>query len=276
MRPVVLAFALAVLALPAAAQLKPLAPAGDPVVAKVNGQEIKRSDVSVAIQNLPTQYQSMPFEALFQPVLNRLIEGHLLAGAAEKAKVGDDPDVKRRVAFARDRILQDVYLNREVEKGLTDAKLRAFYDKQVKEQPPAEEVRARHILVKTEDEAKAALAEITKGTDFAEVAKKRSTDGSAAQGGDLGYFTADQMVPEFSKAAFELKKGEVTKAPVKSQFGFHLIKVEDKRTQKMPTFEESKDELRSALAQEVAQGVVDVLRKDAKIETFDANGQPAK
>ena len=276
MRPVVLAFALAVLALPAAAQLKPLAPAGDPVVAKVNGQEIKRSDVSVAIQNLPTQYQSMPFEALFQPVLNRLIEGHLLAGAAEKAKVGDDPDVKRRVAFARDRILQDVYLNREVEKGLTDAKLRAFYDKQVKEQPPAEEVRARHILVKTEDEAKAALAEIAKGADFGEVAKKRSTDGSAAQGGDLGYFTADQMVPEFSKAAFELKKGEVTKAPVKSQFGFHLIKVEDKRTQKMPTFEESKDELRSALAQEVAQGVVDVLRKDAKIETFDANGQPAK
>lgn len=276
MRPVVLAFALAALALPAAAQLKPLAPAGDPVVAKVNGQEIKRSDVSVAIQNLPTQYQSMPFEALFQPVLNRLIEGHLLAGAAEKAKVGDEPDVKRRVAFARDRILQDVYLNREVEKGLTDAKLRAFYDKQVKEQPPAEEVRARHILVKTEDEAKAALAEITKGADFAEVAKKRSTDGSAAQGGDLGYFTADQMVPEFSKAAFELKKGEVSKAPVKSQFGFHLIKVEDKRTQKMPTFEESKDELRSALAQEVAQGVVDVLRKDAKIETFDANGQPAK
>jgi peptidyl-prolyl cis-trans isomerase C len=276
MRPVVLAFALAALALPAAAQLKPLAPAGDPVVAKVNGQEIKRSDVSVAIQNLPTQYQSMPFEALFLPVLNRLIEGHLLAGAAEKAKVGDEPDVKRRVAFARDRILQDVYLNREVEKGLTDAKLRAFYDKQVKEQPPAEEVRARHILVKTEDEAKAALAEITKGADFAEVAKKRSTDGSAAQGGDLGYFTADQMVPEFSKAAFELKKGEVSKAPVKSQFGFHLIKVEDKRTQKMPTFEESKDELRSALAQEVAQGVVDVLRKDAKIETFDANGQPAK
>jgi len=276
MRPVVLAFALAAIALPAAAQLKPLAPAGDPVVAKVNGQEIKRSDVSVAIQNLPTQYQSMPFEALFQPVLNRLIEGHLLAGAAEKAKVGDEPDVKRRVAFARDRILQDVYLNREVEKGLTDAKLRAFYDKQVKEQPPAEEVRARHILVKTEDEAKAALAEITKGADFAEVAKKRSTDGSAAQGGDLGYFTADQMVPEFSKAAFELKKGEVSKAPVKSQFGFHLIKVEDKRTQKMPTFEESKDELRSALAQEVAQGVVDVLRKDAKIETFDANGQPAK
>lgn len=276
MRPVVLAFALAALAFPAAAQLKPLAPAGDPVVAKVNGQEIKRSDVAMAIQNLPAQYQSMPFDALFQPVLNRLIEGHLLAGAAEKAKVGDDPEVKRRVTFARDRILQDVYLNREVEKGLTDAKLRAFYDKQVKEQPPAEEVRARHILVKTEDEAKAALAEITQGADFGDVAKKRSTDGSAAQGGDLGYFTADQMVPEFSKAAFELKKGEVTRAPVKSQFGFHLIKVEDKRTQKVPSFEESKDELRQALAQEVAQGVVDGLRKDAKIETFDANGQPAK
>ncbi len=239
---------------------------GDPVVAKVNGVDIRRSEVLLTIEALPEQYRGVPPDALFVPVLERMIDGKILAQAAEKAKVADDPAVKKRLAATRERVLQDVYLTREVEKGLTDAKLRAEYDKSVKNQPPVEEVKARHILVKTEAEAKAAIEEVNKGADFAEVSKKRSTGPSANNGGDLGYFTKDQMVPEFANAAFALKKGEVTKTPVQTQFGWHVIKVEDRRAAPAPTFEEKREEIRTGLAEAAVQTVIGDLRKSAKVE----------
>ena len=286
MRP--LSLAAAILMLGAAALAAQPAPAGkaapdktapgkvadDPVVARVNGVELHRSTVEAAQRSLPKQYQQAPLEQIYPQLLNQLVNGMLIADAGRKAKLADDPEVKKRTVQAEDRIIQDVYINRAVAAGMTDAKLHEQYDKFVKEQPPKEEVSARHILVASEDEAKAVIAELDKGADFATLAKQKSTDPAKDTGGDLGYFARDQMVPEFAEAAFKLGKGEYTKTPVHTQFGWHVIKVEDRRTAAPPSFEESKNELTGAVAQEIIMGKVKTLRDAAKVETFALDGSP--
>ena len=248
--------------------------AEDPVVARVNGAEVRRSDVMLAIENLPQQYRQLPPEMLFGGVVSQIIDRKLVAQAAEKGKLGDDPVVKQRVASIRERVLQEAYLSREIEKEMTDGNLRARYENQVKNAPGREEVHARHVLVQNEADAKAVIEDLRKGDDFAEVAKKRSSGPSATNGGDLGYFTREQMVPEFAQAAFAMKKGEVSAAPVKTQFGWHVIKVEDRRTAPPPSFEDSVNDLRQEMAQELIQARMEALRKDAKIERFGPDGKP--
>ena len=270
-RAAALALLLASAALPALAQTAPAAGA-DPVVAKVNGVEIHRSDVMAAIQTLPEQYRALPMTTLYQPILNRLIEGKLLSAAAEKEKIGDEAAVKLKIAAAREQVLREEYLGRAVDKAVAEPKLKAYYDSLMKNWPAEEQVHARHILVKTEKEAQAALDEVNKSGDFAAVAKARSTDGSAPNGGDLGFFNKDQMVPPFAEAAFAMKPGEVSKAPFVTQFGWHIIKVEARRQAPKPTFDEKKDEIRDTLAQEAVQETLALMRKDAKIEQFDING----
>ncbi|HUN51738.1 MAG TPA: peptidylprolyl isomerase, partial [Candidatus Sulfotelmatobacter sp.] len=248
LRAAALSLALAVgLALPASAQAP--AAAGDPVVAKVNNEVIHRSEVANVIAGLPDQYRAYPADALFGAVLGQMIDQRLMAEAAEAAKLADDPDVKRRIALAHDSVLQQAYISREVEKGLTEERLKAAYAKRMKEEPPQEEVHARHILVKTEAEAKELIVELQKGADFATLAKSKSTDAASNQdGGDLGYFTKDRMVPEFAEAAFAMKPGEISKTPVQTKFGWHVIKVEDRR--EGPTFEDAKEELRGEVAKQ--------------------------
>jgi peptidyl-prolyl cis-trans isomerase C len=249
------------------------APAGDPVVAKVNNEVIHRSDVMTVIAGLPEQYRSYPAESLFGAVVNQMIDQQLMVAAATAAKLGDDEAVKRRLALAHDTVLQQAYVSREVEKGLTDERLKAAYDKRIKEQPPEEQVHARHILVKTEEEAKALIVELQKGADFAALAKSKSTDaGSNKDGGDLGYFTKDRMVPEFAAAAFALQPGEVSKTPVQSKFGWHVIKVEDRR--QGPTFEDAKEELRGEVAKQLIAETIQKLRANAKIVQFNQDGSP--
>jgi peptidyl-prolyl cis-trans isomerase C len=250
-------------------------PADDPVVARVNDSEIRRSDVLITIESLPAQYRQLPLEALFGTVLTQMIDRRLIAQAAEKSKLGDDAEVKRRLAGLRERVLQEIYLSNELEKALTDDKVRSRHEQLLKSQPAKEEVRARHILLASEADAKAVIDELTKGGDFAELAKSRSSGPSAATGGDLGYFAKDQMVPEFAEAAFAMKKGETSKAPVKTQFGWHVIKIEDRRQAAPPSFEERKDELRREMAQEMIVAIIDDLRKGAKIEQFSLDGGPA-
>jgi peptidyl-prolyl cis-trans isomerase C len=270
------ALALAVLAAAAAsAQSVSKPPADDPVVARVNDSEIRRSDVLITIESLPAQYRQLPLEALFGTVLTQMIDRRLIAQAAEKSKLGDDAEVKRRLAGLRERVLQEIYLSNELEKALTDDKVRSRHEQLLKSQPAKEEVRARHILLASEADAKAVIDELTKGGDFAELAKSRSSGPSAATGGDLGYFAKDQMVPEFAEAAFAMKKGETSKAPVKTQFGWHVIKIEDRRQAAPPSFEERKDELRREMAQEMIVAIIDDLRKGAKIEQFSLDGGPA-
>jgi len=246
----------------------------DPVVARVNGSELHRSDVYAAQRSLPQQYQQIPLEQIYSRLLDQLVTGMLIADAGRKEKLADDPEVKRRVALAENRSIQEVYLNRAVEAATTDAKLHEQYEKFIKEQPGKEEVSARHILVASEEEAKAIIVDLGKGADFAAIAKQKSTDPAKDTGGDLGYFTRESMVPEFADAAFALGKGEYTKTPVHTQFGWHIIKVEDRRTAPPPTFEESKEELTSELAREVVATKVQSLKEGAKVETFALDGSP--
>ncbi len=179
----------------------------DPVVAKVNAIEIRRSDVLLALKGLPPQIQQAPAAQIYPLLLERMIDSKLVASAARTQKLQDDPAVKRQVAEYEDRVIQQAYLDKAVKAKVSDDVLKKKYDAFIKENPPQEEVRARHILVKTEKEANDALAEIKKGADFATVAKSKSTDGSARDGGDLGYFSRGDMVAEFSDAAFAMKPG---------------------------------------------------------------------
>jgi peptidyl-prolyl cis-trans isomerase C len=268
MRP--LSLAAAILMLGGAALAAPPAPADDPVVARVNGAEVHRSEVAAAQRLLPEEYQQVPLEQIYPQLLNQVVTGRLLAEAGRKAKLADDPEVKKRTAQAQDRIIQDVYINRAVEAGMSDAKLHELYDKQ----PAKEEVSARHILVGSEDEAKAIIAQLDKGADFATLAKEKSTDPAKDTGGDLGFFSRDGMVPEFADAAFKLGKGEYTKTPVHTSYGWHVIKLDDRRTAPKPSFEESKDELTGELARSIVMDKAKALRDAAKIETFALDGSP--
>ncbi len=251
----------------------PAAPA-DPVIARIDGQPILRSEMQATMRGLPPQAQGMPMETLYPMLLERVIDLRLIGQAARGAKLEDDPAIKKKIAEAADRVLQEALLTKAVESRVTEATLREKYKTYAATIPGQEEVNARHILLKTEAEAKAVVAELKKGGDFAEIAKKRSIDPGAASGGDLGYFTREQMVPEFSEAAFKLKKGEITEAPVKSSFGWHVIRVEDTRTSGPPPFDEVKAELQDELSREVIQDLLKDLRGKAKVERFNLDGTP--
>jgi peptidyl-prolyl cis-trans isomerase C len=270
------ALALTLLAAPVWAQAaKPAATSGDPVVARVNGFDIHRSDIEEAERGLPPQMQHEPADKVYLAVLDNLVATRVVADAARRAKVQDQAETKRHIMMAQDQVLAQIYVNEIVHKGITDARLKAAYDKYVKDAPPREEVKARHILVPTEAEAKAVIDQLKKGADFATLAKEKSTDPAAkSSGGDLGWFTKDQMVPEFADAAFKLKKGEFTETPVKTQFGWHVIKVEDQRTATTPTFEQAKPQLSQVVAREIVADKMKELKTSAKIELFKPDGSP--
>ena len=247
-------------------------PGQDVVVGRVNGADIRRSEVTAVIETLPEQYRQLPGNYLFDLVLTQIIDRKLMAAAAETAKLGDDPEVKQRIAMAREQALQEAWLGREIEKGVTEDKMRERYKKMLAEQPQEEEIRARHILVESEDAAKGLIAELKKGADFVALAKSKSTGPSANNGGDLGFFKREDMVPEFTEAAFALKPGQYTETPVKSQFGWHVIKLEERRKAAAPDYEASKEVLRREVTRDVVVALVEKLRAGAKVEQFDAEG----
>jgi peptidyl-prolyl cis-trans isomerase C len=250
--------------------------AADPVVATVNGKEIHRSDVDAARQDLPQQYQSFPFEVVYPPLLERLIDGKLLVAEGRQQGLASDPEVKARLARLEDQVIQNVYLTRAVKAKLTDDVLKARYAELLKSTPPEQEVHARHILTKTEEDAKAVIVELKGGADFVEVAKKRSTGPEAAEGGDLGFIKRGDVVAEFAEAAFALKPGQFTETPVKTQFGWHVIKVEEFRKASPPSFEEAKAELERDASRDTVTEIVNDLRSKAKIVRFNADGSPMK
>jgi peptidyl-prolyl cis-trans isomerase C len=247
--------------------------ASDPVVATVDGAPIYRSDVEAVHRTLPPQYQQLPIEVLFPAVVERLIDTKLVVNAGRRDNLQNDAEVKRRLASLEDRVIQEVYLSRKVEEAVNEQAVRERYEQIAKSTPAKEEVRASHILLQTEQEAKAVIAELKKGGDFAEIAKTRSIDPSGKQnGGDLGFFAREEMVPEFSEAAFKLKEGEMTAEPVKSQFGWHVIRVDARRTQ-APSFEEMREQIANDLSQEVVTSMVAKMREGAKVERFGLDGQ---
>ncbi|UKJ73691.1 peptidylprolyl isomerase [Azospirillum brasilense] len=258
-----------------AAQAAPAPAEADPVVARVNGEAVHRSDVQRMVAQLPPQVQQMPLEMIYPAVIEQLVNSKLVAEAGYKANLAGTPEVKDEIKRAEERAVQRAYIQKEVQSRITPAKLDEAYQAFLKQNPAQEEVKAAHILVEKEDEAKAIIAQLKKGGDFAKLAKEKSKDPVAAeQGGDLGYFTKDTMVEPFADAAFAMKKGEVSKEPVKTQFGWHIIKVEDKRTQPQPSLDEVKPQLEQQLSKDIVTNVVDDLRKVAKVETFQLDGSP--
>jgi peptidyl-prolyl cis-trans isomerase C len=245
-------------------------PAPDTVIAKVNGAEIRQSDLDMAEQEAASpELDQMDPASRREAILGSLINMKLVVKAAEDKKIGDTTDFKRKLAFVRDRLLMDEVLSGEAKAAVTDQALHAVYDDATKQMSGDIEVHARHILVDSEDEAKKIADEARKpGADFAELAKKNSKDPGAADGGDLGFFTKDQMVPEFAEAAFKLEPGQISD-PVKTQFGWHVIKLEEKRNRKPPEFDQVKSQLESFVVRKAQADYIEKLRQTAKIERLD-------
>jgi peptidyl-prolyl cis-trans isomerase C len=257
-------------ALPAAGQTTPPAvaptdPAKAPVVAIVNGHEITETDVALAESEIGDQLTRYPPQVRRRVLIEFLIENQLFAQAAASANLRKSPTFKSKMGYWDRRMLRDAYFEEHVRKNISDADVKKFYDERVKNIKTGMEIKASHILVKTEDQAKEIYEKIAHGADFAEMAGKHSEDpGSKTRGGSLGYFGKGQMVPAFETAAFQLEVGEVS-LPVKSRFGWHLIKVEDRRERKPPALEAVKDQIITALVRQKANELGKQLRQGANI-----------
>ena len=251
----------------------------DPVLAKVNGVEIHQSDLAVA-EDEAGQIPPMSPEAKQDYLVQFVADMILVSKAAEDKKFGDAPDFKRKLEFARKKLLMEGLLQSVGKEALTDEAMHKVYDEAVKQIGEEKEVHARHILFRAqagddkagkeaEDKIKAVIVRLKKGEDFAKLAGEVTEDPSGkANGGDLGYFTKEQMVPEFSEAAFKLDKGQISE-PVKTQFGWHVVKVEDKRVKPAPKFEDVKPQIENYVTRKAQAELVTKLRADAKIERMD-------
>jgi len=249
-------------------------PPPNTVVARVDGTELHLADVEAAQQNLPPQAQKLPLEQIYPMLLDRLVDGALITKAGRKEHLEQDSELQVRLKRYEDRLIQEAYLNQAIKAAETEGQLKARYQSFAKDKAGQEEVHAQHILVNTEDEAKSIIAELDKGADFGELAKKYSTDPSARSGGDIGYFGHDDMIPAFADTAFALAKGQYSNTPVKTEFGWHVIKVEDRRAGKPPSFEEAREQLSRDLAHEIIDAKLQELRSAAKIEEFGLDGKP--
>ena len=245
----------------------------DTIVAKVNGLKIYKSMLVSAQRLLPQQYQKIPLEQIYPALVDTVIDMKLSAADARRRNLHKTDDFKVLMARIEDQMLQRTALQNEIDKALTDEALKKRYNDLIKKSETSSELRARHILVKTENDAKAIIKELNEGADFEATAKSKSTGPSGPNGGDLGFFGKGQMVPEFEKAAFALDEGEITSSPVKTQFGWHIIKVEGYRKTEPPTFASVKQKLETEISQEVSAAYVSALRKLAKIERYDLDGK---
>ena len=240
----------------------------DKVIAIVNGHEIKISEVQMATDDIIGQLPDLPPKLRYPFVVEFLIERHLMAQLAVKEGVADTDEYKRRLALYQAKALRDAYFFQKIRPQVTDEEIKAAYDSESAKVAQTERVRARHVLLGSEKEATDILARLKAGEKFEDLAKKYSLDGSKDYGGDLGYFTAPEMVAEFSKAAFALKVGEVSQ-PVKTDFGWHVIRIEDRKTGAAQPFDQVKSAIRNVLLRKKVQETMDELRKTAKIEVLD-------
>ena len=235
------------------------------VLAKVDGVAITEDDVNDALEDIgPGLPQKLDGPARQQYALDYLIDMKLVAKKAAADKMDAGPAFARRMAYYHDKLAMEALLTDVAAKAATDEAEHKAYDEAAKANPPVPEVHARHILVPTEEEAKAALSRVKAGEDFAKVATELSKD-PGGEGGDLGWFTRDKMVPEFADAAFKLEPGQVSD-PVKSQFGWHIIKVEEKRMKSFPTFEQVKDQAARYVVQKAQADLITQLHQGVKIE----------
>ena len=259
---------------PAGQAAQPAAPAPDTVVARVNGATILRSDVEQMRDNLPPQYQQVPFDVLFPIILDRLIDMKLMSVAGRAEQLGNDEEVRRRVAAYEERVIGDVYMQRAITAAVSEEAVRTRVEQAQRAAPGTPQIHARHILVAQEQQARDIIQELGRGGDFAAIARQRSIDpGGRNDGGDLGWFGEGDMVPEFFAAASRIADGQTSTEPVRTQFGWHVIKVEGRRTQ-TASADALRERIVSDMTQEAIDGLVGRLRQGAQIERFNADGSP--
>jgi peptidyl-prolyl cis-trans isomerase C len=244
----------------------------DKTVAVVNGHEIKVSEVEMAAEDILGQLPDIPPKLRYPYIVEYLVERHLLAQAAVKEGIADSDEYKRRLALYQAKALRDAYFAQTIVPTVTEEEMKKAYDTESAKVVQTERVRARHILVASEQEAKQIRARLDKGEKFEDLAKQYSLDGSKEYGGDLGYFTAPEMVPEFSKAAFALKPGEVSQ-PVKTDFGWHIIKLEDRKMGGAQPYDQVKTAIRNILLRKKTQEKIISLRLQSKVELKDPDLQ---
>lgn len=235
------------------------------VIATVNGKPVSKSEFDLYVENVQNQSRRQVAEEEKSTLLDQFIAMRLAAEAAEKEGITKDARVQDQLALARMNVIVDSGLQKWLEKHpVTDEELRPEYEAQVAQMP--KEYHARHILVDDQARAEAITRQLQAGGDFAKAAEKDSKDPSGKNGGDLGWFTLDTMVKPFSDAVAALEPGQMTAAPVQSQFGWHIIKLEESRVSEAPPFEEVKDRVKMIVQRKKLQDYLDELRKSAKIE----------
>ncbi|WP_273759843.1 peptidylprolyl isomerase [Bartonella sp. ML70XJBT.G] len=241
------------------------------VMAVIEGKDITAGQLDDLALEINPNLVRFPDEQRRIMVLKAYLDMQALAKAARDKGIDKSEAYDKRMAVMRDNVLQQLYFKQTIVDQISDNDLETLYKKEVAALPKEDEVKARHILVKTKKEAEAIVKRLNKGEDFEEIAKKTSTDGSAAVGGDLGYFSHGQMVKPFEDAAFSLKVGEYTKTPVESPFGWHVIKVEDRRLKQPPAFDDVKEMLRTQLIRERYQKLIVDLRSKMDVKYPDPN-----
>jgi len=256
----------------ARAQVQLANPGNDPVVARVDSAPVHMSEIAEFARQLPAQVQQMPPQVLFPMLIEQVIAQRVLLDAARKANLQDSEEVRRRVARAEAEAMQSAYLSRELDQIITEQAIRARYERDIANRPAAAEVRASHILLATESDARAVITALAGGGDFAQLARERSRDPAGRNGGDLGFFKREDMVAEFAEAAFGMQPGQTSAAPVRTQFGWHVIRVAERREMPKPSFDDAREGLMRAMSEEAIEQVIGRLRAAARIERVAPEG----
>ncbi|WP_157385549.1 peptidylprolyl isomerase [Mesorhizobium sp. STM 4661] len=245
------------------------APQENAVLARVNGVDITGADLAVAAEMYSDQLGKMPEDARRSVLVDALIELRVVADAAKAANVAETDSFKRQLAFFEAQTLRTIFMDSKVAERVTDEAVRKSYDDQVVKIPPVEEYRLSHVLLATEQQGNDAVAALRSGKDFAELAREVSQDtASKANGGDLGFVSSGQTIAEIDSAAASLQQGEYTQSPVKSAFGFHVVKLDERRKRPAPAFETISGQIRESLEATASQQMLADLRSKAKIEKF--------
>jgi len=245
---------------------------GNPVVASVDGYPVFLQDLGDAMRALPEPLRGMPFETLYPVLVDRLVDHQALVIMAKRVGLEETPEVAREIRRATERILEAAYLDRDVRPKVTDQQVLAAYQRQFANRPAAEEVRARHILVSTEQEARQIIEELREGADFVTLARDRSKDPSAKNGGDVGFFRREQVWPEFGDLAFALQPGQIANQPIRNEFGWHVVKVDERRQVAVPGFSEIEPALRQELTAQAVRNAIEDAKSKVIIRKFNLDG----
>ena len=242
-----------------------------PIVANVNNEDISLETMIHAMNELPPEIQSQPFMSYYEDLLERVIDIKLFAQEGKKMKLDEEPSVRAAIDFVIEKVLMQAFLSKYVQENIKEENIKASYSNFIADETSREEIKASHILMDTESEAIDVINMLNDGDDFAELAKNKSTGPSGPSGGDLGWFKRGQMVPPFEKAAFSLNKNEITQIPVQTQFGWHVIKIFDKRIPEAPSYESMKSKLIQDLERKIVSKKIQDLRNDALIEKLSSS-----